>query len=52
MDAPDPQALGDTEVIIQIKSASIAWADVLMTSGQYQHQPKPPYIPGHYCPVK
>ena len=47
MDAPDPQALGDTEVIIQIKSASIAWADVLMTSGQYQHQPKPPYIPGN-----
>jgi NADPH2:quinone reductase len=29
-----------------VKSASVGWVDLLMTSGQYQHMPKPPYCPG------
>jgi NADPH:quinone reductase len=33
-------------VIIKIRSASVGWVDLLMTSGQYQHLPKPPYCPG------
>ncbi len=44
--APDPKTLGARDVIIAIKSASVGWVDLLMTSGQYQHMPKPPYCPG------
>lgn len=46
MPAPDPGALGPSDVIVAIKSASVGWVDLLMTSGQYQHLPKPPYTPG------
>ena len=44
--APDPAKLGPRDVIVAIKSASVGWVDLLMTSGQYQHMPKPPYCPG------
>ncbi|HSQ68334.1 MAG TPA: NADPH:quinone oxidoreductase family protein [Polyangiaceae bacterium] len=44
--APDPKTLSDDDVIVSIKSASVGWVDLLMTSGQYQHMPKPPYCPG------
>jgi NADPH:quinone reductase-like Zn-dependent oxidoreductase len=33
-------------VLIAIQSASVGWVDLLMTSGQYQHMPHPPYTPG------
>lgn len=46
MPAPDPASLGPRDVIIAIRSASVGWVDLLMTSGQYQHMPKPPYCPG------
>ncbi len=46
MPAPDPRTLDPRDVIIEIKSAAINWVDLLMTSGQYQHPPKPPYTPG------
>lgn len=44
--APDPATLAPGDVIIAIRSASVGWVDLLMTSGQYQHLPKPPYCPG------
>lgn len=44
--APDPGRLGPRDVIVAIKSASVGWVDLLMTGGQYQHLPKPPYCPG------
>jgi NADPH2:quinone reductase len=44
--APDPATLGPRDVIVAIRSASVGWVDLLMTSGQYQHMPKPPYTPG------
>ncbi len=44
--APDPAERSPGEVIVEIKSASVGWVDLLMTSGQYQHMPKPPYTPG------
>lgn len=44
--APDPAALAPHDVLIEIRSASVGWVDLLMTSGQYQHPPKPPYTPG------
>jgi NADPH2:quinone reductase len=46
MPPPDPATLGARDVIIAVKSASVGWVDLLMTSGQYQHMPKPPYTPG------
>ncbi len=46
MEAPDPATLGPRDVIVEVKSASVGWVDLIMTSGQYQHMPKPPYTPG------
>jgi len=46
MARPDPATLKAGEVLIAIQSASVGWVDLLMTSGQYQHMPKPPYTPG------
>ncbi len=41
-----PSTLGPRDAVIEVKSASVGWVDLLMTSGQYQHVPKPPYTPG------
>jgi len=46
MAAPDLSVLGPKDVLVAVKSASVGWVDLLMTSGQYQHLPKPPYCPG------
>lgn len=46
MQAPDPSQLSPRDVIVAVKSAAVGWVDLLMTSGQYQHMPKPPYTPG------
>jgi NADPH2:quinone reductase len=43
---PDPGRLRPTDVVIAVKSAAVGWVDLLMTSGQYQHMPKPPFCPG------
>lgn len=44
--APNPESLKDHDIIVQVKSASVGWVDLLMTSGLYQHTPPPPYSPG------
>ena len=46
MPAPDVSSLGPRDVVIAVKSAAVGWVDLLMTSGQYQHMPEPPYCPG------
>ncbi len=46
MAPPDPTQLTPHDVIVAVKSAAIGWVDLLMSSGQYQHLPKPPYTPG------
>lgn len=46
MPPPDPATLSTRDVIVAIKSASVGWVDLLMTSGQYQHLARPPYCPG------
>ena len=46
MPAPDPARLGPDEVLLAVRSAAVSWVDLLMTSGQYQHMPRPPYGPG------
>ena len=43
---PDPRELQDDDLVIAVRSANVGWVDVLMTSGQYQHVPEPPYTPG------
>ena len=43
---PDPAELAPTDVVIAVRSAAVNWVDLLMTSGQYQHVPEPPYTPG------
>ncbi len=43
---PDVGSLGPGDVLIQVRSAQVGWVDLLMTSGQYQHMPSPPYTPG------
>lgn len=44
--APDPATLGPREVLLRVRSVAVSWVDVLMTSGQYQHLPPPPWTPG------
>jgi NADPH2:quinone reductase len=44
--APDAAELAPDEVVVGIRAAQVAWVDLLMTSGQYQHVPTPPYVPG------
>jgi len=46
MTPPDTSTLEPTDVVIAVRSASVGWVDLIMTSGQYQHLPKPPYVPG------
>jgi NADPH2:quinone reductase len=46
MDPPAKDALGPRDVVVSIKSASVNWVDLIMASGQYQHVPTPPYVPG------
>jgi NADPH2:quinone reductase len=46
MAPPDTAKLGAGDVLVAVKSATVGWVDLLMTSGQYQHMPKPPYCPG------
>lgn len=46
MDPPETDRLGPGDVVIEVLSAAVGWVDLLMTSGQYQHMPQPPYVPG------
>jgi NADPH:quinone reductase len=42
----DPGPPGPGEVRIAIKAAGVSFVDVLATTGNYQHVPQLPYIPG------
>ena len=46
MPPPDPARSAPRDVIVAVKSAAVGWVDLIMTSGQYQHLPEPPYSPG------
>lgn len=46
MPRPDPAGLGPGDVLVEVRSASVGWVDLLMASGQYQHLVQPPYTPG------
>lgn len=34
------------DVIVAVRSAGISWVDLVMSSGQYQHVPQLPFVPG------
>jgi len=38
--------LKDGDIVIAVEACEVVWTDTVMASGQYQHQPKLPYIPG------
>ncbi|EDM73784.1 putative quinone oxidoreductase [Plesiocystis pacifica SIR-1] len=44
--APDPSDLGPKDLLIGVRSCAVGWVDLIMSSGQYQHMAKPPYVPG------
>lgn len=46
MEPPDPSTLGARDVVVRVASAAVGWVDLLMSTGQYQHVPAPPYTPG------
>jgi NADPH2:quinone reductase len=46
MARPEPSLLAPGDVLITVKSAAVGWVYLLMSSGQYQHVPSPPYTPG------
>ncbi|MSP26344.1 MAG: NADPH:quinone oxidoreductase family protein [Myxococcales bacterium] len=46
MEPPDTGSLAPHDVVVAVRSAAVGWVDLLMTSGQYQHLPVPPYTPG------
>ncbi len=49
---PDTNELGEDDVLIEVRSSALGWVDLMMTSGQYQHQPPLPYTPGlEYCGI-
>jgi NADPH2:quinone reductase len=46
VDQPAPAPERPEDVVVAVHSAALNWVDLMMTSGQYQHLPKPPYTPG------
>jgi len=44
-DVPTPRP-GPGEVLVQVKAASVNFPDLLMTRGEYQFKPPPPFTPG------
>jgi NADPH2:quinone reductase len=47
-DWPEPE-VGEHDVLIAIKAASLNFPDVLIIQGKYQFQPDLPFIPGGEC---
>ncbi|KAA8960869.1 NADPH:quinone oxidoreductase family protein [Mycobacterium sp.] len=45
LDEPDGTGTNDT-VVIDVYAAGVAFPDVLLTRGLYQHKPEPPFVPG------
>jgi NADPH2:quinone reductase len=46
VEPPDRSNRQPHEVIVEVRSAAVGWVDLLMLSGQYQHEARPPYTPG------
>ena len=46
MPFPNVSALAATDVVVGVRASSVAFVDLLMMTGQYQHMAAPPYTPG------
>src|SRR5262245_42157275 len=44
-DVPDPP-VGAGQVLIEVHACGVNFPDVLLSRGQYQFKPSPPFIPG------
>jgi NADPH2:quinone reductase len=44
-EVPDP-AVADGQVLIEVHAAGVCYPEVLLTRGQYQLKPPPPFVPG------
>ena len=42
VDAPEP-AVGDREVLVEVHALGVSWPDLLLTRGEYQLKPDPPF---------
>lgn len=47
-DVPEPSP-GDDTVLIEVAAAGVSFPDLLLTRGEYQIQPEPPFVPGVEC---
>lgn len=47
-DVPDPAEASDsaTKVVVDVAAAGVCFPDVLLTRGEYQLKPDPPFVPG------
>ena len=45
VEVPEPEAAADG-VVIDVHAAGVAWPDLLLSRGQYQLRPEPPFSPG------
>ena len=48
VDLPDP-VRGPGEVLVRVRAASLNFPDLLMTRGEYQFKPEPPFTSGLEC---
>jgi NADPH2:quinone reductase len=46
VNAPDPGALGPTDVLIDVEWVGISFPDLLLSKGEYQLKPEPPFTLG------
>src|SRR5689334_8233382 len=46
VDAPDRDALGPTDVLIDVEWVGISFPDLLLSKGEYQLKPEPPFTLG------
>ena len=47
-DLPEPEP-EDGQLIIETRAAGVSFPDLLLTRGEYQIQPEPPFVPGVEC---
>ena len=45
VETAEPSA-GDGDVVVDVHAAGVAWPDLLLSRGQYQLRPEPPFSPG------
>lgn len=45
VEVPEPAA-GPDDVVVDVVAAGVAWPDLLLTRGEYQIKPPPPFSPG------